>query len=265
MEKIISKIKNFVLDVLFPIECLGCKKEGEWLCRECLVEIPLNDKFNCPLCDRFSFWGRVCERCAFGQKNLEGVLVASHYSNEILQQAIQLLKYQFVTGLAHPLGDLLADFLKKLENNKELQKNFLNHERVKFLELEKVIKTPDLFFDQSTILIPVPLHKKRLRERGFNQSELLAKRLSEKTGQRVIDKAIIRKKYTLPQVDLKMNERKENIRDAFFCLDSALIEDKKVILIDDVLTTGATMTECAKVLKAAGAKEVWGLALARNL
>lgn len=265
MEKIISRIKNFILDVLFPIECLGCKQEGEWLCQGCLASIPLNDKFNCPLCNRFSFWGRVCAHCSLEQKDLEGVLVASRYSNEILQQAIQLLKYQFVTGLADPLGALLAKYLEQLANRKEREKSFLNNERIQPLELEKIIRQPELFFNRSTILIPVPLHKKRFKERGFNQSELLAKCLSEGTGQTVVSAAMIRKKYTLPQVDLKMNERKANIRDAFYCADPALVKNKNVILVDDVLTTGSTMAECAKVLKAAGAERIWGLSLARNL
>jgi ComF family protein len=114
------------------------------------------------------------------------------------------------------------------------------------------------------VAIPVPLHKKRLRQRGFNQSLLLAHGVSERFMIPLNYDNLIRSRYTRPQVELSGIERAENVRGAFNLLRPAEICEKKILLIDDVFTTGATMNECAKVLKDAGASTVTVLTLART-
>lgn len=122
---------------------------------------------------------------------------------------------------------------------------------------------PDIVEDR--VVIPVPLHLKRFRWRGFNQSELLAENIASHFNFPLKKSALLRIKNNIPQADIKeRRERLENIRGAFSCVDSEIVKGKRVILIDDVCTTSGTMSECAKILKFSGAKEVWGVVAARG-
>jgi ComF family protein len=115
------------------------------------------------------------------------------------------------------------------------------------------------------VLVPVPLHQKRLRERGYNQSSLLAKELGKLNNLPVMDDCLVRQRYAPPQARTSIvEERRGNVEDAFACRDRRL-QGKQVLLIDDVSTSGATLDACAAALKAGGATSVWGLALAREI
>lgn len=105
-------------------------------------------------------------------------------------------------------------------------------------------------------IVPVPLHKVRLRSRGFNQSELLSEKISEVTGISCVAGQLIRKRYTETQATLPLNKRAKNVEGAFQIKDDKIFNKKRVILVDDVITTGSTLLECIKVLKAGGAGEV---------
>ena len=150
-----------------------------------------------------------------------------------LDKLIKGLKYKFAFDIASELSDLLLSFFEKQEIS-----------------------------NANPVIIPVPLHKKRLRERGFNQAELLAR--SFHANYQVETKILQRNKYTSAQAKLKEKARKENIKQAFACHDSEKVKNKIVVLVDDVITTGSTLNECARVLKKSGAKEVWGLAIAKG-
>jgi ComF family protein len=121
---------------------------------------------------------------------------------------------------------------------------------------------PSSFFD---LIVPVPLHVKRLRRRGFNQALLLAKALSRKTGIPYGMRVLRKKKATPPQVNLSRREREREIRGAFFVKDPSKVKGKTVLLVDDVMTTGATVNECSKVLRVEGASSVHVLTLGRTL
>ncbi len=115
------------------------------------------------------------------------------------------------------------------------------------------------------VLVPVALHGKRLRARGYNQSGLLARELGRLNGSPVEDGCLIRQRQTPPQArTANVNERRNNVAGAFACCDQRLI-GRRVILMDDVSTSGATLNECAAALKAGGASEVRGLTLAREI
>jgi ComF family protein len=115
------------------------------------------------------------------------------------------------------------------------------------------------------VIVPVPLHPKRLRERGYNQSLLLANELGKLTGFPVNDSSLVRKIYNVPQAKTgSVEERRQNVIGIFSCVNEDLLE-KKVLLVDDVTTSGATLNACASVLKAGGAMSVWGLTLAREI
>jgi ComF family protein len=124
---------------------------------------------------------------------------------------------------------------------------------------------PDVDFTDYSLIIPVPLHIKRLRQRGFNQSLILAHALAKKWQIPVNFSLLKKHKFTLTQTGLNKAERNKNIKGAFEVSDKKKIAGKNVILVDDVYTTGATINECAKTLTKAGAQKVTALTLARVL
>ena len=112
--------------------------------------------------------------------------------------------------------------------------------------------------------MPVPLHPRRLRERGFNQSLLLARHLATRLNLDLDFLSLRRIRYTQPQTGLKKDERRKNVKKAFGLLDPKVVKGRTVVLVDDVTTTGNTLNECARMLKRAGAKEIYGAVLART-
>ncbi len=114
------------------------------------------------------------------------------------------------------------------------------------------------------MLLPIPLDKQRKKWRGFNQAEELTKLLSKFFKIPFFNNILIKKNPTLPQTELKEKDRQKNISGAFLCQNQKLIKNKKIFLVDDVYTSGFTMEECAKVLKQNGAKEIWGIVIARG-
>ena len=235
----LRKIHNSILDLLYPISCIHCKSIGEWICNDCLAKIPLKNEQVCPSCEkRITPDGQTCFQC-LGKSPLDGILVACEYGNEILKSAIHLYKYRFIHGLHNPLGIIL----------------------VKCFE-QSSLPIPE-------IIIPIPLHPHRLRWRGFNQSKLIANHLGKKLLANFeipvgID-ILIRKRYTQPQKSISNHsDRNANISGAFSVAKTEAIKGKRILIIDDVATTGATLFECAKMLKQAGAKSVHALVLARQ-
>lgn len=233
-----------LLDTLFPISCLGheCQKKNQWLCDTCLAAIPLRTEQHCPTClVRITPSGQVCTLCHDTiSPALDGIFIASHYRKSLLPHAIHTWKYRFIPDMAVPLAHLLTSALEK-----------------------STLPLPD-------ILLPVPLHSRRLRFRGFNQSELLARALSQSLTPGlelpIHTDVLLRTRYTKPQ--MKTDSREErllNLKDAFTLTQEkeALITEKYIWLVDDVATTGTTLEECARILKAHGAKSVFGIVLAR--
>lgn len=230
----ISKSKHFydfLLDLIFPKFCVGCGIEGVWLCASCKKKIINVDKPTCPSCNRLTDRGNFCRRCR-PNSYLTGVIVAAYYDEGPLKEAIHNYKYNYIFDLKNDLASILIESLKKR-------------------------------WRKSALLIPVPLHKKRKAERGFNQAELLANVISKKQNIPILNNKLVRLKYTKQQVKLSGKKRRKNLSGAFVWIGNKEIDKKIVLLVDDVYTTGTTLQECAKVLKVAGAKEVWGLVLAK--
>jgi len=150
-------------------------------------------------------------------------------------EAIHQFKYAGRTHLADSLGPLLASFAK--------------------VRMETTLEC---------LTIPVPLHPKRLREREFNQSLLLARHVASLLGTELDFLSLRRIRYTQPQTGLRSEERKRNVRKAFEITNQEAVKGRIVLLVDDVTTTGNTLNECARVLKRAGSKGVFGLVLART-
>ena len=236
--KNIQKIRIFVLDTLFPVRCVCCGKENNWICPDCLRAVVPPKENVCPACERVAVPdGRTCLACK-KTSPLDGLIVCASYKNETVAKAIHLYKYRFISDLHQPLGALMIKALQSTE-----------------------IPLCDL-------IVPVPLHQKRLRWRGFNQSELLANHISKNLLPEefvVTNDILIRQKNTTAQMKMKkIGERAENIRDAFAVPDLSRAKNKSVLLVDDVATTGSTIFECARVLKKAGASAVFAIVVARQ-
>jgi ComF family protein len=241
----VDKIKQFLLDILFPRFCLGCGIEGTYLCDDCKATLDISENQYC-LCDKNTLRlppnekVKKCKRC--NQKKLSGLYFSLSYKEKPLtRKLIHFFKYPpfYAKDLARTLASLLIDHLLLLEEN------------------------PKLFFKDS-VLIPVPLDKKKHKRRGYNQAEELAKEISIFLETPLLADNLFKTKTTLSQMELPEKERRENLKNAFSCREPEKIKNKKVFLVDDVYTTGSTMEECARVLKQAGAKEVWGIAIARD-
>lgn len=232
------KICKLVLDTLFPIRCIACQKEESWLCDACFSRIIIQTEHVCGVCEKMiTPDGRTCHNCK--KKNaLDGLAVATAYANSLVSRAIHFYKYRFVPDLHASLGNLLVKAFQKTD-----------------------LPLPD-------VIVPIPLHPRRLRWRGFNQSFLLAKHLSAKLLPQFeipLKECLIRNRYTSPQMEIKnYHSRQQNLADAFSMAEQENVKDKTVLLVDDVATTGSTIFECAKVLKKAGAKEVFAIVIARQ-
>ena len=220
-----------LLNLLFPRRCVSCGKMGRYFCSNCFKKIKYIDRSFCPVCRRYSFDGSVHAAC-LSPWSLNGLTVMAHYKGPV-KQAIKMIKYRYVSHLAEELSGL---FLEKYPS----------------------------FLNKLDILVPVPLHHQRERERGFNQSLIIARCLGKNLNISVRDDLLKRKRHTRPQFGLKINDRKTNIRDAFRSYHSEVISGKKIGLVDDVATTFSTLRECAQELKKSGARSVWAFVIAHG-
>jgi ComF family protein len=227
--ELVQEIKKGLLDLLFPPRCVGCREMGSVLCAKCRDEFELIEPPLCPHCGRPRTNGRLCPLCQRDPLRISGVRSVAYFDGT-LREAIHSFKYSNLQDLAIPLGELMSDYWEKSPLPAE-------------------------------IIVPVPLHPDRLRERGYNQATLLARELGKSIGLPVSENSLVRVRATRPQVDLNAQERKENVSDAFCCSNMEL-KGKRVLLIDDVCTTGATLEACSIALRQVGALSVWALTLA---
>lgn len=241
-------IKKITLDTLFPIECLACQKNGRWICDGCLAKINLIEIQVCPYCEKAaSVAGRICPDCQRRRRDknkligLDNLIVATSYQKPLIQKMIHVFKYNFAHELGEPLGKILVKVL-----------------------LASALPLPD-------IIIPVPLHKRRLRWRGFNQAEILARYISLNLlpGLPIeIDTDLLRRrKMTRSQMSIRnYSQRKKNLIGAFEAEKNgrSSLKNKSVLLVDDVCTTGSTLFECAETLKGLGARQVLSVVIARQ-
>jgi len=230
-------LKNFLLEIFFPKFCFRCQREGSYLCQDCLATLDILENTFC-LCQepsRLPLAGK-CRNCA--SLHLDGLYFAISYKNNLIRALIHQFKYEpYIKELATSLTLLIITHFNLIQKE---------------------------FSPENYILVSVPLSKKKLKKRGFNQSEEIGRELSENLKINLIPDCLVKEKETLPQMELAKEERIKNLKGAFSVLNAEKIKDKKIILVDDVYTTGATMEECAKVLKRAGAAQVWGVAVARG-
>jgi ComF family protein len=235
---------DFLAEILFPIRCISCGKEGLFICEECLETIPKNSFQVCPVCEKtITSNGDVCNYCRQSHDSpINRLFVVSDYQNKLLAKSIHSFKYNFVSDLADPLGRLMVKTMLHLSS----------------------FPVPD-------IIIPIPLHKRRMRWRGFNQSELLARAISENLLAgieiEVLPTAIARKHFTKPQMKVKDYVARQKNLEGCFVANKELyekIKTKRILLVDDVCTTGSTIDECARELRKLHPKSISAIVLARQ-
>lgn len=230
----LHSLGHALLDLVFPPRCPGCGRLGELLCAACRSALRPLPPDACRLCGHAlppAAPDGLCPGCQGRATSLDGIRAACLFAHP-LRDAIHQLKYENNTALAAPLAAYMADAWSRCG------------------------LTADL-------ILPVPLHRKRLAERGYNQSALLSRELGRAVGVRVEETTLIRQKHTRQQVGLGIEERRANVANAFAVHGD--LAGRRVVIVDDVCTTGSTLEACAACLRAAGAASVWGFTLARAL
>ncbi|NTW75599.1 MAG: ComF family protein [Candidatus Moranbacteria bacterium] len=237
-------MREFFADLLFPRFCIGCGKQDTYLCDACLYGSPWKREHSCPFCESvLTPDGRTCFSCV-SKHSLNGIFSATVFHEaSVIAETIHVLKYEYVSELALPLGMFLAKSMTKTD------------------------------LPIADMIVPVPLHPWRFRYRGFNQSALLAESFAAAFMPDmpipVRSDLLVRHRFTLPQARSHgAKERKANLKGAFSLSSDTRhlrkeLRGKTIWLMDDVATTGATLEECAKVLKKSGAKTVFGVVVAR--
>ncbi len=266
MIEFLIKAKNFILDILFPPLCLNCRKMlntnqklqttdyglqtnlNQYLCNNCYNSIQLNTSLFCPVC-RLRLADFASPKAGFvqpkaGNKKICGhanylLAAAGNYDDPVIKNLIHYFKYKSFENLAPILGEILLNYLKLI--------NFQTYKLSNF------------------IIVPVPLHRAKERQRGFNQSKLLAEYITKNFNLELMD-ILKRTKNTKPQAQCKSEERIKNISDCFQIknpVDAEKIKNKNILLIDDVFTSGATINEAVKVLKQNGCRKIIALVAAK--
>ncbi len=220
---------RLLLDLLYPPQCPGCGKVGVLFCDACRGQVQAYPLAICIRCARPLPVRGLCPACAAAPSPLAAVFPATVFADPI-RKAIHSFKYEGVTDLAVPLADWLVGAWRGHGLSADL-------------------------------IVPVPLHPRREAERGYNQALLLAREVGGRVQVPLAHAALVRAVRTRPQVGLNRDERRANIAGAFVC--AGKVTDLRIVLIDDVCTTGATLEACAAALQAAGARQVVGLTVAR--
>lgn len=233
-----QRITQQWLDLLFPPRCAGCRRSGHVLCADCVRAIPLLQPPFCQHCGSPSAVSGLCQACRYHAPRLHGLRAVSVFE-EPLRAYIHALKYNGNTRLAEPLGRLLAQAY--------IRNGF-----------------------QVDTIIAVPLHPERQRQRGYNHAQLLAEVCASLVGVPLSHDIVQRQRVTAAQVGLSASQRLQNMAGAFVCTpaisaSTGALRGRRILIIDDVCTTGATIEACAAPLYAAGAAAVLGLVLARPL
>jgi len=232
MTSVLNKAGRFAVDLLYPPRCAVCGSHGTFLCRRCAESLAGTKPPRCSVCWEPCHASDLCDKCRTDTPAFAG-LRSAYLFRDGVRELVHRLKYQHQASLVSPMSSLLYEY---------------------------VADNPL----PADVLVPVPLFPRRRRIRGYNQSALLAQGLARRLGLPVDDRTLVRARNTASQAETANAEaRKLNVSGAFQCKGGAL-RSKRVLLIDDVATTGATLNACAKALREAGAASVWALTFARE-
>jgi ComF family protein len=228
----LARLTQALLDVLFPPRCVACGEQGAFLCPACVESMPRALPPRCPQCWQPEWRGETCGRCAQARPAFEGARTLYLFQGPV-REAVHALKYNHLSALARPMAARMAVYLE-----------------AEALPVDTVV--------------PVPLFGRRQRLRGYNQSALLAREVGRLLGLSLAEGGLARRRDTPPQArSVDAEARRRNVAGAFVG-ERRRVEGRRVLLIDDVMTTGATLDACAEALRQAGAASVWALTFARE-
>jgi len=236
-----QKLLADALELFFPHRCLSCRRylDDSYLCSKCFNALPVKRQSECVGCKRATPDGKTCAFCR-ADNALDRLLIASDFKDPVVAGLIKRMKYSFIADLIGPLHGLTRKYLQ--------------------LRAKKGLS----FLEGSPLLVPVPLHIRRENWRGFNQARLLSDKLAAAYQIESSD-ALARVGQSQNQAEIEdRSERLKNIRDLFAVSDKQKVAGRNIMLVDDVCTTGATLNECSRVLKDAGALSVSALVIARG-
>lgn len=219
-----------MIDLIFPPTCGGCNMSGVRWCHNCQEQTPKIQPPICDLCGQITYDKGICKRCSTSQPHFTATRSWAEFSGPI-RNALHDIKYRKNIGLGSSLSINLAGLLK--QNNWEID-----------------------------LVTPVPLGKEREKQRGYNQAALIARPLASYLQLPYNPRILRRIRETISQVDLTLVERQNNVMDAFQA-NRQNIQGKRILIIDDVTTSGSTLNACSKALRENGAKAVYGLTVAR--
>jgi ComF family protein len=226
-----------LLTLFFPKRCINCKKFGAYLCSDCFVLLDFDVALICGVCGRNAISGVTHPKCRT-RYSIDGIFASLVYKGLTKKLIYQFKFAPYLYTLSSILVDLLYEGL---------------------IQQEEFTRK----YTQGSIFVPIPLHTTRQRERGYNQALILSHGLSKKLGIET-QEVLARTKATSSQVGKTGLERRQNMKGIFNCVKE-IPQDTTIFLVDDVATSGATLNEAAKALKKAGAKAVYGIALAHGL
>jgi len=237
------RLLSGLADIVWPKVCLSCKRKLEkragdkFICASCESSIKRNTPPFCKSCGRSlkktNITKSICPDCIRKKLHFDSASSPCAYSG-VIKELIHEFKYKNKDYLGLSLSKLMIEFIK--EYNMPI--NYVDY------------------------IIPIPLHSTRLREREFNQAEVLSKHIADEFKINVLPDVLLRTKETKTQTDLEMHERIANVQNSFSVANREILKGKNILLVDDVLTTGATSSEAAKALKNAGANIVFVMTLA---
>ena len=242
----LQHLGRWIREAVFPIRCVGCQnycrqEDLPYLCQSCQAEVTIRRGSECIGCKASSPTGQTCALCHTSW-SVDRLFIATDYAQPAIARLIQLLKYRFAADAAQTLGILMKQYARQMISAKNFN-----------------------IFEDNKIIVPIPLSQARFRWRGFNQAQLIAQSLTDVIYLKIENNFLLKTRQTPPQALIAdRHQRQENLRGAFAISPTADIAGKNILLIDDICTTGATLNECAKILKAKGAASVSAFVAARE-
>ncbi|MDO9577610.1 MAG: ComF family protein [Candidatus Cloacimonadales bacterium] len=228
-----SNILSSLIDLLFPRTCFSCNDriQNDIICESCLNSLEFLTEV-CPVCGAYD-QGKTCLICQGNEFQFDKARSVFQF-NKMILNLIHDLKYDEMRKVAILFGKLTEDYLREFNP-----------------------------FQSVDIIAPVPLHKVKKRSRGFNQSQLLTAEISRRMNWPHEPNLIQRRRFTETQTKLGRKDRKKNVQDAFSLKAKLNINNKNILIVDDVFTTGATVNSISSVLRQNGAAKVFVLTIAR--
>jgi len=228
-----KNILQYIVDSIFPRHCINCEVEGFILCDKCYKTLDVSGVFCCPVCHIPTEYGMCCsDRCRTEVSISKHCAISPYIEDALIGSLVHQFKYAYIEDIRIVFDKMIKDFCSYYD------------------------------FD-ADLIVAVPLHRRRFVERGYNQASHIAYFLSRHTG--IVYSDILKRTiYTQQQAKLSRQERQDNVRGAFELKQDVDIADKRIIVVDDVYTTGSTIEACADVLCRAGAHVVSGFSIARG-